>query len=144
MPELVGNMALCESGERLLLCSETHFAYLYFDSMRYERLESNYVRQGAKVRFENGKVDRQGRFVAGNTENNYGLMFGQPQMLCYQINLASKDEPIDLHVKAVRNGPLASSTSGISFSLCGKYMYHSDARSGILKVLPYDSDSAKV
>ena len=85
MPELVGNMALCESGERLLLCSETHFAYLYFDSMRYERLESNYVRQGAKVRFENGKVDRQGRFVAGNTENNYGLMFGQPQMLSTKL-----------------------------------------------------------
>jgi L-arabinonolactonase len=142
VPELVGNMALCESGDRILLCCETHFAYLYFDTMCYERLKSNYERQGHQVRFNDGRVDRQGRFVSGNMQFNYGLMFGPPQMKCYQINLAGADESIDLDVKEVKNVPLVSSTNGVCFSLCGKYMYHAESREGILKVLPYDSDLA--
>lgn len=66
-------------------------------------------------------------------------------MKCYQINLADPnggEEPLDLDVKEIKNVPLVSSTNGVCFSLCGKYMYHCESRSGILKVLPYDSDTA--
>jgi sugar lactone lactonase YvrE len=61
------------------------------------------------------------------------------QMPCYQ----ARYENGRIEVKLMQGLPLVDSTNGIAFSPCGKYMYHSDSRTGYLAVYDYESDEAK-
>jgi len=57
----IGSVALCESGNRLLLALETTFAYYYFEKSKIEYLSSSYkqVVQGNKnCRLNDGRCDR--------------------------------------------------------------------------------------
>ena len=65
LPERCGSFALCKSNTRLLLSLESGFAFYYIDDGRLVRLYSGPYKHVDGTRSNDGRCDRQGRFVVG-------------------------------------------------------------------------------
>jgi hypothetical protein len=65
LPERPGSFALCSSNKRILLSLESGFAFYYFNDSKLERLYCKDYERVKDTRSNDGRCDREGRFVVG-------------------------------------------------------------------------------
>ncbi|MGJ3699794.1 SMP-30/gluconolactonase/LRE family protein [Variovorax sp. AFSI2.2] len=124
-PQHIGSIALCESG-RLLLALENDFWLLDPDSGSLTPLEASVTHPAERMRLNDGRVDRAGRFVVGSMT----LGRAEPQGALYQ--LASDGTVATLE----RGIAVANATC---FSPDGRWLYFADSHTHQIRRHPYDT-----
>lgn len=125
----VGSIALTETG-RLLLALEDGF-HLLDPASGDTRPVAGVTHAGPRMRMNDGRTDRQGRFVAGS------LVMGRHDRdgAFYRLE---KDGSVTV---LLRDIALANSTC---FSPDGRTMYYSDSFSDTVHAVDYDPDSGRI
>jgi L-arabinonolactonase len=125
LPSAIGSIALCESG-RLLVALASEFSYLDLATGRLEKIGA-VTHVAEKIRMNDGRTDRAGRFVAGS------LVMGRNEKLgaLYQVNAGGAVRTLDQGF-AISNGTC--------FSLDGRWLYFTDSRTR--KIMRYGYDVA--
>ena len=127
--DVIGSLALREKGG-VVLAMDQGFHGFNFETSVVETLASplgGQDRTPGRTRFNDGKVDRQGRFVAGSLDSE----FTDPLGALYRLDADRTVEEIDRGF-IVSNGPC--------FSPDGRVFYHCETRA--LTVFAYDYDTA--
>ena len=129
VPSDVGSIALTESG-RLLMALEDGF-YLLDTVTGATRKVTSVTHSGPRIRMNDGRTDRQGRFVAGS------LVVGRhdKEGAIYQLE---KDGSVKTLIPGIA---LANSTC---FSPDGRTMYYSDSLSDTVCAVDYDTSSGRI
>ena len=136
LPERCGSFALCESNTRLLLALESGFAFYYIDNGRLVRLYSGIYTQIQGTRPNDGRCDRQGRFVVG----------GYNEVDAFKDNWKNNSFVFNVKYNSFTGGitvrrmslPSDRCTNSICFSLDGRRMFHCDSPSREIRVYDYD------
>ncbi len=125
----VGSIALTESG-RLLMALEDGF-YLLDTVAGATRKVASVAHNGLRIRMNDGRTDRQGRFVAGS------LVMGRHDKdgAIYRLE---KDGSVTTLIPGIA---LANSTC---FSPDGRTMYFSDSLSDTVCAVDYDASSGQI
>ena len=125
LPSAIGSIALCESG-RLLVALASEFSYLDLATGQLEKL-AGVTHVEDRIRMNDGRTDRTGRFVAGS------LVMGRNEKLgaLYQVDATGKVNVLDKGV-AISNGTC--------FSPDGRWLYFTDSRTR--KIMRYSYDVA--
>ncbi len=128
LPSAIGSIALCESG-RLLVALAGEFSYLDLATGQLEKI-AGVTHVEEKIRMNDGRTDRAGRFVAGS------LVMGRNEKLgaLYQVIAAGKVQMIDKGF-AISNGTC--------FSPDGSWLYFTDSRTRKIMRYPYDKTTGK-
>ena len=128
LPSAIGSIALCESG-RLLVALASEFSYLDLASGQLEKI-AGVTHVEEKIRMNDGRTDRAGRFVAGS------LVMGRNEKLgaLYQVNAAGQVNMLDKGF-AISNGTC--------FSPDGSWLYFTDSRTRKIMRYPYDKATGK-
>lgn len=124
LPSAIGSIALCGSG-RLLVALASEFACLDLATGELQKIASvNHAEE--KIRMNDGRTDRAGRFVAGS------LVIGRNEKLgaLYQLDAGGK-------VKMLDKGFAIS--NGTCFSSDGRWLYFTDSRTRKIMRYPYDT-----
>ena len=97
LPAAIGSIALCESG-RLLVALASEFSYLDLVTGQLEKIAS-VTHVAEKIRMNDGRTDRAGRFVAGS------LVMGRNEKLgaLYQVDAGGAVRTLDQGF-AISNG----------------------------------------
>jgi L-arabinonolactonase len=127
LPERLCSMALTDDDERLLLALASGLAFFDLSSGVLTRI-CDVEAHLPTTRLNDGRVDRQGRFVFGvfNQADNPKHPIGG----FYRLNR-------DLSVERLPLGDVAIANS-ICFSLDGRTMYYSDTDTGEIRCCDYD------
>ena len=125
----VGSIALTESG-RILMALEDGF-HLLDTTTGASRLVAKVAHSGPRIRMNDGRTDRHGRFVAGS------LVMGRHDKdgAFYRLE---KDGSVTLLIPGIA---LANSTC---FSPDGRTMYYTDSLSDIVNAVDYDPASGRI
>jgi L-arabinonolactonase len=128
LPSAIGSIALCESG-RLLVALVSEFSYLDVATGQLEKMAS-VTHAEEKIRMNDGRTDRAGRFVAGS------LVMGRNEKLgaLYQVDARGKVQLLDKGF-AISNGTC--------FSPEGDWLYFTDSRTRKIMRYPYETTSGK-
>jgi L-arabinonolactonase len=128
LPTAIGSIALCESG-RLLVALASEFSYLDLVTGQLERI-AGVTHVEEKIRMNDGRTDRAGRFVAGS------LVMGRNEKLgaLYQVDAAGKVQVLDKGF-AISNGTC--------FSPDGSWLYFTDSRTRKIMRYPYDKATGR-
>lgn len=121
MPDVVSSLALREDGGAVVTLSDGFFR-LDFESGECERM-GEAIESAINTRFNDGKVDRQGRFVAGTMDNRIAEPLGSLYRLDVDGTVAKLESAV-----VCSNGPCWSPDGGT--------FYFSD--SGRAKIYAYD------
>ena len=142
LPERCGSFALCESNTRLLLSLESGFAFYYIDDGRLVRLYSGPYRQIHGTRSNDGRCDRQGRFIVGgfNAIDAHKDSW-ERKMSIFNVKYNSFTGGITVKRMSI---PLDRCTNSICFSLDGTRMFHSDSPSREIRCYDYDRHNGDV
>ena len=113
LPSPIGSIALCESG-RLLVALASEFSYLDLATGQLEKIGA-VTHVAEKIRMNDGRTDRAGRFVAGS------LVMGRNEKLgaLYQVDAGGAVRTLDQGF-AISNGTC--------FSPDGRWLYFTDSR----------------
>ncbi|MES2400747.1 MAG: SMP-30/gluconolactonase/LRE family protein [Pseudomonadota bacterium] len=128
LPSAIGSIALCDSG-RLLVALASEFSYLDLGTGALEKIAGvKHVEE--KIRMNDGRTDRAGRFVAGS------LVMGRNEKLgaLYQVDAAGQVNMLDRGF-AISNGTC--------FSPDGQWLYFTDSRTRKIMRYPYDKATGK-
>ena len=125
-PERVGCMGFIENDARLIVAFESGFAYFDYESGALEWLAKPEA-QVAGTRFNDGRVDRQGRFWSGTMVEDASI-----NTQLGSLYLLGRDNV------AERKVPDITISNGLCFSPDSRVMYHSD--SPRRKIYAYDFD----
>lgn len=130
MPERLCSFALTEDDDCLLLGLASSLAFFRFSTGRVERIVEVEA-DIAATRLNDGRCDRQGRFVFGmfNQLDNPKLPLGG----FYRLNLDLRLERLPLDNAAIANS--------ICFSPDGRRMYYADSATRAIHCCDYDPDS---
>lgn len=128
MPELVGSLAVCESG-RLLVALSTALAVFDPATGGIERVAV--IAGGPDQRFNDGKCDRQGRFWVGTMNNVTRAPEGS--LLCFDGRALWA---------AVAGG--IRIPNSLSWSPDGRTMYFADSLSQTIRAYPFDPMSGRL
>ncbi|WP_039789099.1 SMP-30/gluconolactonase/LRE family protein [Herbaspirillum huttiense] len=132
MPERLSVFALTGQTDRLLIGLASRLAFFNLDSGEITTIRT--VEDDLPTtRLNDGRCDRQGRFVFGTLNEDAGR---DPIASFYRLNA-------DLSLERLALPGIAISNS-ICFSLDGKLMYHCDSMAGKIMVCDYDTDSGAV
>ncbi|MES1976466.1 MAG: SMP-30/gluconolactonase/LRE family protein [Pseudomonadota bacterium] len=128
LPSAIGSIALCESG-RLLVALASEFSYLDLTTGQLEKI-AGVTHVEEKIRMNDGRTDRAGRFVAGS------LVMGRNEKLgaLYQVDATGKVQVLDKGF-AISNGTC--------FSPDGNWLYFTDSRTRKIMRYPYDKATGK-
>ncbi|WP_284078045.1 SMP-30/gluconolactonase/LRE family protein [Herbaspirillum aquaticum] len=132
MPERLCCFAFTADPQRLLIGLASRLAFFELDSGKISpicRIEDDLP----STRLNDGRCDRQGRFVFGTLNEDAGRA---PIASFYRLNA-------DLSLERLALPGIAISNS-ICFSLDGKLMYHCDSMAGKIMVCDYDTASGAV
>lgn len=88
------------------------------------------------MRFNDGRCDRQGRFIAGTMFMDMGAAKAVGQVFCLGAQELSSGRATDLQL-----GPLIT-PNGLAFSPDGRTMYLSDSHPSVQKIWAFDYDTA--
>lgn len=123
LPTAIGSIALCDSG-RLLVALASEFSYFDLATGQLEKI-ADVTHGEEKIRMNDGRTDRAGRFVAGS------LVMGRNEKLgaLYQVNAAGQVNVLDKGF-AISNGTC--------FSPDGQWLYFTDSRTRKIMRYPYD------
>ena len=127
MPERLATFALCADPHYLLLGLATHLAF--FDLATGETQPIVDVEPGLNTRVNDGRCDRQGRFVFGTKDE------GSPLRAVggfYRLNRDLSLERLPLPAPAISNS--------IAFSPDGETMYYRDSPSREIRACDYGAD----
>ncbi|HSW04405.1 MAG TPA: SMP-30/gluconolactonase/LRE family protein [Aquabacterium sp.] len=129
VPEDIGSIALTDSG-RLLMALASGFHLLDLQSGETTPLVA-VQHPKPQMRLNDGRCDRQGRFVAGS------LVHGRtdPDGQIYRLDAERRVDVLQSGI-AIANS--------ICFSPAGDRMYFADSLSGIVQVCDYDGPSGRV
>jgi sugar lactone lactonase YvrE len=125
LPERLGSFGLVEDREEIIAAFESGFALYHPESRQLQWLERP-GHDAANVRFNDGRIDRQGRFWAGSMVEGRGTAVGK--LYCLTGGAAS----VWLTGIAISNS--------ICFSPDGRQMYFADTPHRM--ILRYDLDPA--
>jgi L-arabinonolactonase len=124
LPERLASFGFIEGNERIIAAFESGFAYYHPDSGTLEWI-SRPKHAAANVRFNDGRVDRQGRFWAGSMIEDQGEPVGKLYCLAKGI---SKEHLADIAI-----------SNSLCFSPDGQHMYFAD--SPRREILKFDLDA---
>lgn len=121
----VGSIGLARDG--LVAAFADHFA-LIADDGHGQPIAAPDIGEGA-IRFNDGKADRQGRFLSGTMQHG-----GQEEALAgvWRLERDGTATRLETGMK------LANS---ICFSPCGRWLYLSDTLEGVIRRYPYDPET---
>ncbi|ALL79765.1 hypothetical protein AD006_32080 (plasmid) [Pseudonocardia sp. EC080610-09] len=139
LPGPVGAMALRESGGALLTLA-TGFHLFDFGSGELTPIAD--PESGRASRFNDGKVDRQGRFVTGSMEDT--LIDPASSWLVGKIEAGSSLYRVDTDLTVQRIQGDIGITNGPCFSPDGTTMYVSDSWRDEIQAFDYDAASGTV
>jgi L-arabinonolactonase len=123
LPERLGSFGFIEGSERIVGAFESGFAYYHPESAALEWI-SRPKHAAENVRFNDGRVDRQGRFWAGSMVEG----FGEPTGKLYCLAKAVSEE----HLTGI------NICNSLCFSPDGRHMYFAD--SPLRTILRFDLD----
>lgn len=126
VPQHIGSMALREKGGAVLSLAEGFYLF-DFETGKAEAIET-IAHKGPKVRMNDGKVDRRGRFVAGSMDTTEEAPLG----CIYSLGTDRKVTQIDDNI-TVSNGPCWSPDHSI--------FYFADSRSRAIWAYDYDLET---
>jgi L-arabinonolactonase len=129
MPERLATFALCADPHYLLLGLATHLAF--FDLATGETQRIVEVEPGVRTRVNDGRCDRQGRFVFGTKDE------GSPLRAVggfYRLNRDLSLERLPLPAPAISNS--------IAFSPDGGTMYYCDSPTREIRACDYHADGS--
>jgi L-arabinonolactonase len=129
MPERLATFALCANPRYLLLGLATHLAFFDLTTGETQRIVD--VEPGLNTRVNDGRCDRQGRFVFG-TKDESGQ--GQPVAGFYRLNHDLSLERLPLPAPAISNS--------IAFSPDGATMYYCDSKIPEIRACDYRADGS--
>lgn len=129
-PQPIGSIALCESG-RLLLALEHDFWLLDPDSGALAPSGAEVTHAAERMRLNDGRTDRAGRFVVGS------MTLGRAEPLGALYQLAGDGTVTTLD----RGIMLANATC---FSPDGRWLYFADSHTHQIRRYPYDSATGAV
>ncbi|RYX97973.1 MAG: SMP-30/gluconolactonase/LRE family protein [Comamonadaceae bacterium] len=123
LPTAIGSIALCDSG-RLLVSLASEFSYLDLATGQLQTL-AGVTHVEDRIRLNDGRTDRAGRFVAGS------LVMGRNEKLgaLYQVDATG-------NIRVIENGIAIS--NGTCFSPDGRWLYFTDSRTR--KIMRYSYD----
>ena len=124
LPSAIGSIALCESG-RLMVALASEFSYLDLATGQLKRI-SSVTHAEEKIRMNDGRTDRAGRFVAGSLVMERYEKLGA----LYQIDAGGEVHVLDKGF-AISNGTC--------FSPDGRWLYFTDSRTRKIMRYPYDT-----
>jgi L-arabinonolactonase len=127
MPERLATFALCADPQYLLLGLATHLAFFDLATGETQRIVD--VEPGLNTRVNDGRCDRQGRFVFGTKDE------GSPLRAVggfYRLNRDLSLERLPLPAPAISNS--------IAFSPDGETMYYCDSPSREIRACDYGAD----
>lgn len=128
------SFALIEDSDNLLCAFQTGFAVL--DRHTAERVWLHRIGNADKLRLNDGRVDRQGRFWCGSMIDNDGK--GPEDGLSGELYRVDHDGWISAHLDGI----------GISNSICwspdGATMYFADTLQKEIWAFDYDQDAGKI
>jgi len=127
MPERLATFALCADPNRLLLGVATHLAFFDLSTGAMRRIAD--VEPGLDTRVNDGRCDRQGRFVFGTKDDADDA---QPIGGFYRLNLDLSLERLPLPSPAISNS--------IGFSPDGATMYYCDSPTREIRACDYFAD----
>ncbi len=129
LPTAIGSIALCESG-RLLAALADGFSYLDLDSGAVTPL-AGVTHAAERIRLNDGRCDRAGRFVAGS------LVLGRNEPLgaLYQVDARGRVQVLEQGIA------IANATC---FSPDGQWLYFTDSRTRKIRRYPYDLATGRV
>ena len=128
VPDTIGSMALRESGGAVI-ATQSGFHFFDFDTGKTEAIHDPEPDKPDN-RLNDGKVDKQGRFLAGSMATT---ITGKAEGILYRLNH-------DLSVEQMMDDIIV--TNGPSFSPDGKTFYFSDSRKH--RIAAYDYGDAGV
>ncbi|SCK29094.1 Sugar lactone lactonase YvrE [Variovorax sp. HW608] len=123
-PGHIGSIALCESG-RLLLALEHDFHLLDCATGALVRVGDGVVHRAERMRLNDGRTDRRGRFVVGSMT----LGRHEPLGALYQLGPDGRVRTLDRGIQ------LANATC---FSPDGRWLYFADSPTHQVRRYPYD------
>ncbi len=126
VPDTIGSMALRESGGAVI-ATESGFHFFDFDTAKTELIHDPEPDKPGN-RLNDGKVDKQGRFLAGSMATTIS---GKAEGVLYRLNH-------DLSVEQMMDDIIV--TNGPSFSPDGRTFYFSDSRKH--RITAYDYSDA--
>lgn len=129
MPERLATFALCADPHRLLLGLATHLAFFDLTTGEMRRIVD--VEPGLETRLNDGRCDRQGRFVFGT---KYEGTDAHPVGGFYRLNRDLSLERLPLPVPAISNS--------IGFSPDGATMYFCDTPTREILACDYGADGS--
>ncbi|MDX1581870.1 MAG: SMP-30/gluconolactonase/LRE family protein, partial [Alphaproteobacteria bacterium] len=129
VPGMIGSLCLCEDGT-LIVALETGFHRLDLRTGRTELIFDPEADE-PRTRFNDGKTDRQGRFVAGTMVTRKEDR-QKPLGALYRLDA-------DLSVHVLDEGIMLS--NGPCFSPDGETLYFSDSTTGLIYAYDYDPDT---
>jgi L-arabinonolactonase len=129
MPERLATFALCANPQYLLLGLATHLAF--FDLASGETQHIVDVEPGMKTRVNDGRCDRQGRFVFGTKDESAPA---QAVAGFYRLNHDLSLERLPLPAPAISNS--------IAFSPDGATMYYCDSKIPEIRACDYRADGS--
>jgi L-arabinonolactonase len=130
LPEPIGSLALCKSGGRAVLSLKSGFHFLDLETGEVSPIAAP-DRGKPRIRMNDGKVDRQGRFVAGYMDAE------ERDPLCGLFSLAP-----DLGVRRLDDGIICS--NGPCWSPDGKTFYFADTSRKVIYAYDYDGTTGGV
>lgn len=129
LPEAIGSFALCETGNRAILALASGFHALNLDSGTLTPIaDPEADRPG--TRFNDGRCDRQGRFLAGTM--SMGLK--RPNAALYRLDA-------DLGTERLIGDTTVA--NGLAFSPDGTVMYWADSPAQTVWAFDYDTASGR-
>ncbi|CAB3783362.1 L-arabinolactonase [Paraburkholderia ultramafica] len=129
MPERLASFALCANPHYLLLGLATHLAFFDLATGETQRIVD--VEPGLNTRVNDGRCDRQGRFVFGTKDESAPA---QPVGGFYRLNHDLSLERLPLPAPAISNS--------IAFSPDGATMYYCDSKIPEIRVCDYRADGS--
>ncbi|MFM0072861.1 SMP-30/gluconolactonase/LRE family protein [Paraburkholderia sediminicola] len=129
MPERLGSFALCADSRYLLLGLATHLAFFELTTGETQRIVD--IEPGLNTRVNDGRCDRQGRFVFGTKDEGSPL---QAIGGFYRLNHDLSLERLPLPAPAISNS--------IAFSPDGATMYYGDSPTREIRVCDYRADGS--
>jgi L-arabinonolactonase len=129
LPERLGSFGFIDGSDHIIAAFESGFAFYHPDSGELAWIERP-GHDAANVRFNDGRVDRQGRFWAGSMVEGAGHSCGK--LYCLQAGPAEPTSTVHLTGIAISNS--------ICFSPDGTQMYFADTPHR--QILRYELDSA--
>ena len=137
LPERCGSFALCESNTRILLSLESGFAFYYLNDSRLVRLYSRSYKQIEGTRSNDGRCDRNGRFIVGGCNGvNANKDSWEKNLSTFSVKYNRFTGGIVIRRMSM---PLVHCTNSICFSLDGTSMFHTDSPSREIRCYDYDT-----